>query len=71
MGITATRLDELGLIDGIIKEPLGGAHRDYDVIATSIAESLEKKLNVLCQKNTATLVSERQNRIRQYGNFNV
>ncbi len=71
MGITATRLDELGLIDGIIKEPLGGAHRDYDVIATSIAESLEKKLNVLCQKNIATLVSERQNRIRQYGNFNV
>jgi acetyl-CoA carboxylase carboxyl transferase subunit alpha len=71
MGITATRLGELELIDGIIKEPLGGAHRDYDAIATSISENLEKILDELCQKNIGTLVAERQNRIRQYGNINV
>jgi len=71
MGITATRLGELELIDGIIKEPLGGAHRDYDAIATSISENLEKILDELCQKTIGTLVAERQNRIRQYGNINV
>jgi len=71
MGITATRLRELELIDGIIREPLGGAHRDYNAIATNISESLEKTLNEICQKNIGILVAERQNRIRQYGNFNI
>lgn len=44
MGITANRLHELGLIDEVIKEPLGGAHRDVDQMAATIKTSLKKAL---------------------------
>ncbi len=71
MGITATRLQELGLIDGIINEPLGGAHRDYDAIAASIAEKIAMALGELSSKDTGSLVTERQDKIRQYGNFTI
>ena len=69
MGITASKLHELGLIDGIIKEPLGGAHRDFDATAANIAVEIEKNLGELDGKDTSTLVTERQDKIRQYGNF--
>lgn len=69
MGITASKLHELGLIDGIIKEPLGGAHRDFDAIAANIASEIKNILSDLNRKNISTLVTERQNKIRQYGNF--
>ena len=71
MGITAKRLHELGLVDEIINEPLGGAHRDFDMAATYLNETLLRTLNELLVKKTDLLVAERQKRIRQYGFFNT
>jgi acetyl-CoA carboxylase carboxyl transferase subunit alpha len=70
MGITSKRLSELELIDEIIAEPLGAAHRDYAAAAKFISDSLEKSLSELLNNDIETLLSERQMRIRQYGHFN-
>ena len=71
MGITAKRLSELGLIDDIVTEPLGGAHRDYAAAATYLDESLRKVFNELVVKDPNQLVQERQKKIRQYGVYNA
>ena len=71
MGITAKRLHELGLVDEIINEPLGAAHRDYDAAAAYVNESLDRTLNELMARKVDILVTERQKRIRQYGFFNT
>jgi acetyl-CoA carboxylase carboxyl transferase subunit alpha len=70
MGITAKSLQELGLVDEIIEEPLGAAHRDYDNTAKTLKNSLVMAVNELKSLDTVDLVSARQNRIRQYGCFN-
>ena len=70
MGITAKSLQELGLIDDIIEEPLGAAHRDYDNTANILKNSLVMAFNELKSKDIGDLVNTRQNRIRQYGCFN-
>jgi len=70
MGITAKSLQELGLIDDIIEEPLGAAHRDYDSTANIMKSSLVMAVNELKSKDIGDLVNTRQNRIRQYGCFN-
>ena len=46
MGLTAGRLHELGIVDQVIKEPLGGAHRDHDMAAESIRKSLVRQLEI-------------------------
>lgn len=69
MGITAHRLHEAGLIDHIVKEPLGGAHRNYDEIAESLKTRLVKELAVLRKLDTDELVLRRQGKIRSYGIF--
>ena len=71
MGITAKRLAELGLVDMIVNEPLGGAHRDYDATATYLDDSLRKIFNELCSKDQDELILERQKKIRQYGVYNT
>ena len=71
MGITAERLYELGLVDKIIEEPLGGAHRDYDAVAVSLKTSLMEKLDELCTKDIQQLVQEKYDRIRNYGIYNT
>jgi acetyl-CoA carboxylase, carboxyl transferase, alpha subunit len=71
MGITAKRLHELGLVDHIVKEPLGGAHRDYDAAAAYLKEILVKTYDELSLKSTDTLIAERQKRIRSYGFYNA
>ena len=70
MGITAKSLQELGLVDEIIEEPLGAAHRDYDNTAKTLKNSLVMAVNELKSLDTVDLVSARQSRIRQYGCFN-
>ncbi|MCK5432305.1 MAG: acetyl-CoA carboxylase carboxyl transferase subunit alpha, partial [Gammaproteobacteria bacterium] len=60
----------LGLIDDIIEEPLGAAHRDYDDTANILKNSLVIAVNELKSKDIGDLVNTRQNRIRQYGCFN-
>jgi acetyl-CoA carboxylase carboxyl transferase subunit alpha len=71
MGITSKRLHEAGLIDNIIEEPLGGAHRNYDEIANSIKLNLTDELSKLKKLSTDDLVQRRMDRIRNYGIFQV
>lgn len=70
MRITAKNLQELGLIDEIIGEPLGAAHRDYDKTAEMLKNSLVRAVNELVSNDIDDLVDIRQARIRQYGCFN-
>ncbi|EAR10239.1 acetyl-CoA carboxylase carboxyl transferase subunit alpha [Reinekea blandensis] len=67
MGITAPRLKELGLIDHVIKEPLGGAHRDYDEMAASLKQTLESQLEALKTLPLDDLLSTRYERLMSYG----
>jgi len=70
MGITASNLQELGLIDEIIDEPLGAAHRDYDKTAEMLKKSLVLAVKELKANTIDDLVNNRQGRLRQYGCFN-
>jgi acetyl-CoA carboxylase carboxyl transferase subunit alpha len=69
MGITSTRLKELGLIDGIIAEPLGGAHRDIDATISNVKQTLLDTLDTLCNIPIDKLMEQRYTRLMQYGNF--
>jgi len=67
MGLTAQRLSELGLIDGIIEEPLGGAHRDVDLAAENLRKALLANLEEVDAMTTPELLEKRYQRLRQYG----
>ncbi len=69
LGITAERLKELGLIDGIVPEPLGGAHRDPDAMASSLKHALLEALDTLEKVPTDRLLEDRYARLLQYGQF--
>ncbi|WP_297763285.1 acetyl-CoA carboxylase carboxyltransferase subunit alpha [uncultured Alcanivorax sp.] len=68
MGLTAGRLHELGIVDQVIKEPLGGAHRDYDQAADAIRKALVKQLDELKTLEVEALVERRYDRLMSYGN---
>ncbi len=67
MGLIAPRLKELELIDEIIDEPLGGAHRNYPAIAANIKATLNKQLAELEQFPSADLLERRYQRLMSYG----
>ncbi|KMJ45210.1 acetyl-CoA carboxylase carboxyl transferase subunit alpha [Xenorhabdus khoisanae] len=67
MGNTAPRLKELKLIDTVIPEPLGGAHRNYDEIAEALKTQLLADLSELSELNSEELVNRRYERLMQYG----
>jgi acetyl-CoA carboxylase carboxyl transferase subunit alpha len=69
MGITAGRLRELGLIDEIIPEPLGGAHRDIDGMAASLKQALLSALDEVGKVAADDLLEHRYARLMQYGKF--
>ena len=69
MGITSRRLAELELVDRVIAEPLGGAHRDVDTTATSIAEALTEELGALREMSFDELVEARYRKLLAYGEF--
>ncbi|HFC52902.1 MAG TPA: acetyl-CoA carboxylase carboxyltransferase subunit alpha [Gammaproteobacteria bacterium] len=69
MGITAPRLLELELIDKIIEEPLGGAHRDADSAAASVKRSLLEGLEMLRKVSRDELLKRRYRRLMDFGNF--
>lgn len=69
MGITAHRLKTLGLIDKIVSEPLGGAHRDYAAMAGNLKKSLQDALKQLSGLSTAELLDARYERLMGYGRF--
>jgi len=67
MGITAPRLLELKLIDRIIDEPLGGAHRNSEAMAASLQSALIEELSTLDQLRWDELVEQRAQKFREYG----
>jgi len=69
LGITATRLKELGLIDTILPEPLGGAHRNPDQLMETVRKSLKEHLTKLQKKSLKQLLDLRYERLLSYGKF--
>ena len=69
LGITAPRLLELGLIDKVVREPLGGAHRDPHAMAIRLKAVLLNQLDELERSDSASLVDRRYRRWRHYGAF--
>ncbi|MBK1735899.1 acetyl-CoA carboxylase carboxyl transferase subunit alpha [Halorhodospira abdelmalekii] len=67
MQMVADRLHNLGLVDRVIPEPLGGAHRDHSGVATAIREALIEELAQLSAMTPDALVAERQHRLAQIG----
>lgn len=69
MGITAPRLKSMGLIDTIISEPLGGAHRDYALTMQAVRKVLQNSLRYLHKYSTEALLRRRFERLMAYGQF--
>jgi len=71
LGITAKRLRELGLIQEIVKESFGGAHRDHAQTAANLKASVQATLKVLRTYKASTLLDARHDRLMSYGHFKV
>jgi len=69
LGITSDRLLQLGLVDEVIPEPLGGAHKDPENVATKVGNCLEAQLAELDNMTTEALLEERYQRLLSYGEF--
>lgn len=69
LGITAESLRRLGLVDEIVPEPLGGAHRDYDATAATLKKALKEAIGDLREIPLDDLLTRRYLRLRQYGQF--
>ena len=69
MGITAKRLQELDVIDKVIDEPLGGAHRDFETTMKNVKTVLEQQLSEAQSMTMSDLLSRRFDRIMAYGKF--
>lgn len=69
LGITASRLKTLGLIDKIVSEPLGGAHRDPQATAQTLRKSLAEALKQVQGKKSKELVEERLERLMGHGKY--
>jgi len=69
MRVTAPDLLKLGVIDAIVPEPVGGAHRNWDATAASLREALREQLRQLRSKSEAELIEERQEKFRRIGVF--
>jgi len=69
MGVSAERIAKLGLVDEVIKEPLGGAHRDPQVISDDVKAALKRHLAELTALSTEQLLEKRHERLRSFGVF--
>ena len=68
MGVTSSTLEELGIVDATIEEPLGGAHRDPEAMAQRIREHLVTQVARLSSQDTEVMLEERYRRLMSYGN---
>ena len=69
LGLTAKRLHGLGLVDKVVREPIGGAHRNPRQMATRLKAVLMNELDALDQLPTADLLERRYQRLRSYGAY--
>ena len=67
MGITASKIKELDLIDNIVSEPLGGAHRDMDKMASSLKQRIKQDLTDLRTLSKEELLDKRYKRLMAFG----
>jgi acetyl-CoA carboxylase carboxyl transferase subunit alpha len=67
MGITATRIKELDLINSVVEEPLGGAHRDVDLMAAQLKQAIKTDLASLDNLTKYDLIEQRYDRLMSYG----
>jgi acetyl-CoA carboxylase carboxyl transferase subunit alpha len=68
MGVTSSVLQELGIVDATIQEPLGGAHRDVDLMAERLKAHLVEQLGKLRELPLEDLLAKRYQRLMSYGN---
>ena len=66
--VTSSILEDLGIVDASIPEPLGGAHRDVDLMSDRIKAHLVEQLDVLQQLPLEDLLAKRYQRLMSYGN---
>lgn len=71
LGLDALRLKDLGLVDRIVPEPLGGAHRDHDAAASALKRALIDSLRELKRYPLEQLLARRHNKLMQYGEFSI
>jgi acetyl-CoA carboxylase carboxyl transferase subunit alpha len=69
LGITAPRLKQLGLIDKVVAEPVGGAHRDHAAMMATLKKALTEALRQLQDQPLETLLETREDKILSYGKF--
>jgi len=68
MGVTSAKLQELGIVDATIQEPLGGAHRDPDLMAERVRAHLITEVDRLSAMDTEAMLEARYRRLMSYGN---
>ena len=69
MGVSAERIAKLGVVDEVIKEPLGGAHRDPQVMADDVKAAIKRNLEGLQSLSTEELLIKRHEKLRNFGVF--
>ena len=69
LGITSESLKKLGLVDEVIKEPLGGAHKEPEEVVRRVADCLEKQLEELGELTLDEMLEQRYQRLLSYGEF--
>jgi acetyl-CoA carboxylase carboxyl transferase subunit alpha len=69
LGITAVRLKQLGLVDKVVNEPVGGAHRDHAAMMVTLKKALTEALRQLQEQSIDALVEAREDRILAYGRY--
>jgi len=69
MGVTADRLKDLGLVDEVLREPLGGAHRDPQAMAEVLKNALISHIDGLSRLAVDELVEARYQRLMSFGRF--
>jgi acetyl-CoA carboxylase carboxyl transferase subunit alpha len=68
MGVTSSVLQDLGIVDATIEEPLGGAHRNVDLMAERIQSHIVKELDLLRRLPLEEMLATRYQRLMSYGN---
>lgn len=71
LGLTADRLKELGLVDRVITEPLGGAHRDWQLMSINLKKAMTDELRKLTKLSREELITRRHERLNSFGRFSV